>query len=97
MNHNLTAEERDLYKLVNYFKKRAEILIIENRLGEEYIQMLDTCDKLTDQVALHAQNRAAVLAERELLNGMVKDNAKCPKCNSNSNLKIIGTEQNEKS
>jgi len=96
MNPNLKPEERDLYKLVNYFKKRAEILIIENRLGDEYKQMLDTCDKLTEQVALHAENRADVLAERELLKGMVKDSAQCPQCKSASNLKVIGVDQNEK-
>lgn len=96
MELQLKPEERELVKLVNYFKKRAEILIIENRLGDEYKQMLDTCDKLVDQLNVHAKNRSTVLAEREQLKGMVKDNAQCPKCSSNSNLKIIGTEQNDK-
>ena len=96
MNPDLKPEERDLYKLVNYFKKRAEILIIENRLDEEYRQMLDTCDKLTEQLELHAAKRTAVQEERELLKGLVKENAQCPKCESNSNLKIIGVEANEK-
>ncbi len=96
MNQNLKPEERELFKLVNYFKKRAEILIIENRLDEEYRQMLDTCDKLTGQLELHADNRVSVLAAREDLKGLVKDNAKCPRCESNTQLKIIGVEQNEK-
>src|SRR4051812_23285889 len=95
MNPNLKPEERDLYKLVSYFKKRAEILIIENRLDEEYRQMLDTCDKLTEQLDLHAKNRAAVLAEREQLKNIIKDNARCPKCESNANLKMIGVDKNE--
>jgi len=95
MNQNLKPEERELFKLVNYFKKRAEILIIENRLDEEYRQMLDTCDKLTGQLELHAQNRATVLAAREDLKGLVKDNAKCPRCESNSNLKVVGVDKNE--
>lgn len=96
MNPNLRPEERDLTKLVNYFKKRAEILIIENRLDEEYRQMLDVCDKLTEQLEMHAKNREEVHAERELLKGIIKDNAQCPKCFSNANLKVIGTESNEK-
>ena len=96
MNPNLKPEERDLTKLVTYFKKRAEILIIENRLDDEYKQMLEVCDKLTEQLDMHAKNREEVRTERELLKGMVKDNAQCPKCFSNANLKVIGTEANEK-
>lgn len=90
MDKNLKPEERELIKLVQYFKKRAEILIAENRLDEEYRQMLDTCDKLTEQLQVHAKFRDAVLTEHEQLQGMIKDNAKCPKCNSNEMLKVIG-------
>lgn len=96
MSQHLKPEERELTKLVTYFKKRAEILIIENRLDEEYRQMLDTCDKLTEQLELHARHRQTVLLEREQLQSLVKDNAKCPKCASNEQLKIIGTDKNEK-
>jgi len=96
MDQNLKPEERELVKLVTYFKKRAEILIIENRLDEEYRQMLDTCDKLTEQLDLHAKNRQVILSEREQLRSLVKDNAKCPSCASNEQLKVIGTDKNEK-
>jgi len=90
MNPNLKAEERELVKLVQYFKKRAEILIIENKLDEEYRQMLDTCDKLVERLYEHAEKRQQVLNEREQLQGMIKDNARCPKCNSAQMLKVIG-------
>jgi hypothetical protein len=90
MEKNLKTEERELVKLVQYFKKRAQILITENKLEEDYRQMLETCDKLTEQLYLHAKSRETILAERELLGGMIKDNAKCPKCNSNEMLKVIG-------
>ena len=75
MDQELKPEERELVKLVHYFKKRAEILIIENRLDDEYQQMLDTCDKLTEQLRAHAKNRQTVLAEREQLQSLVKENA----------------------
>lgn len=90
MEKNLKPEERELIKLVQYFKKRAEVLIAENRLDEEYRQMLETCDKLTEQLQVHAKFREAVLAEHGQLQGMIKDNAKCPKCSSNEMLKVIG-------
>lgn len=96
MSPELTPEERDLYKLVNYFKKRAEILIIENKLDDEYRQMLDTCDKLTAQLDVHAKQRAEILAEREQLKNIIKDNAKCPTCETNTHLKQIGVEKNER-
>ncbi|HOZ87555.1 MAG TPA: hypothetical protein PL029_07345 [Bacteroidia bacterium] len=96
MEQSLKPEERELVKLVNYFKKRAEILIIENKLDDEYRQMLDTCDKLTAQLYLHAKNRQMVLSEREQLQSLVKDNAKCPQCSSNVQLKLIGTDKNDR-
>lgn len=95
MDQNLKPEERELVKLVNFFKKRGEILIIENKLGDEYRQMLETCDKLVEQLHIHAKNRETVLSERAQLQGMVRDNAKCPSCNSNEMIKTIGTEKNE--
>lgn len=94
MNQDLKPEERELVKLVQYFKKRAEKQIAEHKLDDEYRQMLDTCDKLVEQLYLHAENRSTVMAEREQLQGMIKDNAKCPKCDSNELLKVIGFDTN---
>ena len=96
MDQNLKPEERELIKLVNYFKKRGEILIVENKLGDEYSQMLETCDRLVEQLEVHAKNRQVVLTEREQLQNMVKDNAKCSSCSSNEMIKVIGTDTNEK-
>jgi hypothetical protein len=95
MDQELKPDERELIKLVNYFKKRGEILIIENKLGEEYKQMLETCDKLIEQLMAHAKNRQTILSERKQLEGMVRDNAKCPSCESNEMIKVIGVETNE--
>jgi DNA-directed RNA polymerase subunit RPC12/RpoP len=90
MDQNLKPEERELVKLVQYFKKRAQVLITEDKLEEDYRLMLETCDKLAEQLYAHAKNRDTILAEREELQGMIKDHAKCPKCNSNDMLKVIG-------
>jgi hypothetical protein len=95
MDQNLKPEERELVKLVQFFKKRAEVLIIENKLGDEYKQMLQTCDKLVEQLSTHARNRDIILKEREQLKNMVKDNAACPTCHSNEQLKMIGVEKSE--
>lgn len=92
----LTADERELVKLVQYFKKRADVLLSDAEHADDYRQMLDTCDKLTEQLYLHAQNREDILQAREQLQGMIKDNAKCPKCNSNEMLKVIGFDTNSK-
>jgi hypothetical protein len=95
MEQNLKPEERELVKLVQYFKKRAQILIAEDKLDDDYRQMMETCDKLIEQLNLHARNRGLILAERETLENMIKDNAKCPKCASNEKLKLSGTDTNE--
>jgi hypothetical protein len=95
MEQNLKPEERELVKLVQYFKKRAQILIAEDKLDDEYRQMMETCDKLIEQLNLHARNRGLILAEREQLENMIKDNARCPKCSSNEKLKLSGTDTNE--
>ncbi|MES2565969.1 MAG: hypothetical protein V4565_03830 [Bacteroidota bacterium] len=92
MEQNLKPEERELVKLVQYFKRRAQVLITEDKLDDEYRQMLETCDKLSEQLFLHAKNRETILSEREQLEAMIKDNAKCPKCSSNEMLKVIGFE-----
>lgn len=96
MDKHLKPEERELIKLVNFFKKRAGLLSIENKMEDEYRQLLETCDKLVEQLQAHAGNRATVLQEREQLQGMVKDNARCPSCESAEMLKVIGVDTNEK-
>lgn len=93
MSNNLTADERDLVRLVQYFKKKAESFTEEERTGGEFVQMMETCDKFVEQLTFHAQNREIVLAEREQLQKLVRDNAQCPKCHKSANLKIIGTDK----
>ncbi len=90
-----TPDEKELIRLTSFFKKQSERLKEENKLGENYIQLLETCDKLIGQMHIHAGNREIIRAEQEQLKKLVKDNARCPKCGKNTNLKLAGTGTNQ--
>ena len=92
MSANLTSDERELVKLVNFFRKHTEKLQSENNLSDEYRHMMETCEKLLEQMNVHAQNRETVTTERNHLKSMVRDDAACPKCGSNSMLKVTGVD-----
>lgn len=93
MSHNLKDNERELIKLVNFFRKHAEALIRENKVDTEFQQLVDTCEKFSEQLNVHASKRDEVLLQREQLKKLVKDNAVCPKCNKNANLKFVGVDK----
>lgn len=93
MSHNLKDNERELIKLVNFFRKHAEALIRENKVDTEFQQLVDTCEKFAEQLNVHASKRDEVLLQREQLKKLVKDNAVCPKCNKNANLKFVGVDK----
>jgi hypothetical protein len=95
MTPEFNPDERELIRLVNFFKKRAARLMEEKRVEADYSQLVETCDKLIDQLYVHAKNRSVVLSEREQLRNMVKDNAQCPKCGKGLHLKCIGVDTNE--
>ncbi len=96
MSQELKQEERELIKLVGFFKKKAENWSAGIEMPEEFKQLVETCDKLVEQINIHAQSREVIMSEREMLKKLVKDNALCPRCNKNGNLKLIGTEKNDK-
>jgi hypothetical protein len=93
MSHNLKENERELIKLVNFFRKHAERLISEKKVDAEFQQLIDTCEKFAEQLNLHAGRREEVLQQREQLKNLVKDNALCPKCNKNTHLKLSGIDK----
>jgi len=95
MSEHLSQEEREVVKLVGFFKKRAMLLIGENKLDMAYNQLIETCDKFVEQLNLHAEKRQAIWMNRDTLNALVKDNAKCPECQSNEQMKHTGTDKNE--
>lgn len=100
MNQNLKENERELIKLVNFFKKKADKLLQEGKLGAEHQQLIIACENLANKLEMHASNRAEIFSQREMLKKLVKDNAVCPKCNKDAHLKLSGvhtTEQGWKS
>lgn len=96
MQQSLKPNERELIKLIKFFRKRAQQLIQEGQLSEEHQQLGVACDKLTDQILNHARIREQVTGKREKLRQLIKDNAVCPKCQQNNQLKRIGIARHEK-
>jgi hypothetical protein len=96
MHQSLKPNERELIKLIKFFRKRAEQLIQEGQLSEEHQQLGQACDKLTDQIFNHARLREQVTDKRQKLSQLIKDNASCPKCHQNNQLKLVGTARHEK-
>ncbi len=92
---NLKENERKLIKLVNYFRKTSEKLIKVGKLGPEHSKMGQACESLVSKLYTHAAQRDEILARRENLKSVIKDNAACPKCNKNSHLKFVSIDKSE--
>lgn len=93
MNQNLKSNERELVKVATFFKRQSRKLIDAGKLGEEHHQVADAVDRFIAQMEEHANSRAHLLAERETLKKLVKDDAVCPRCRTNDKLKPAGTEK----
>ena len=96
MNPHFKDNERELVKLVNHFRKRAEKLVKEGKLGEEHLQVSEACERLVTKLDAHAQGRGKIMEQREALGNIVKDNASCPSCKTSDKLKHIGVVTHEK-
>jgi hypothetical protein len=95
MNQNFKENERELIKQVNYFKKRAEKMIKEGKLGDEHNQLIASCETLIETLNIHAAKRTEIILQRESLKNIVKDNAECPKCHTSAQLKHVGVDKSE--
>jgi hypothetical protein len=95
MNLNLKEHERELIKIVNHFRKRADKLMAEGRLSEEHSKVSEACENLVEKLNQQADGRAEIMQQRENLKGIVKDNAACPKCEQSRQLKFISVFTNE--
>lgn len=96
MNRNYKANERELVKVAIYFKKQSKKLIDAGKIGEENRKVEEAVDKFIGHLDQHANARASILEQRDYLKTLVKDNARCPQCQSADMLKPAGTELNEK-
>lgn len=95
MNPNLNENERELIKLANYFSKNAERLLIEEKIGEEHKNLVESCKQIVAALNNHADYRATILEQREAMNHVIKDNAHCPKCNQVDQLKKTGVDSSQ--
>jgi hypothetical protein len=96
MIENFSKDERELLKLSKYFKKKAESLMTSAELDESARQTAAACERLEASLFAHAENREAVRKKNENLKNIVKDNPFCPKCHTNTHLKLSGTVKHEK-
>lgn len=96
MMNQLKEDERELVKLANYFRKRAQHLIEEGKLSQEHQQVIVACERLTNTIYEHSSVREEITQKRENVKSIIKDNAVCPQCESNSQLKFVGIDKNEK-
>jgi hypothetical protein len=96
VNKNFKANERELVKVVTFFKKQSKKLIDEGKLGEEHRKVEDAVDKFLSHMDSHANVRASILEQRETLQKLVKDEAECPTCQKRDMLKFVSVEKNEK-
>jgi hypothetical protein len=96
MNTKLKENERELIKIVNFFRKKAEKLLKEGKLSPEHAQVVTACESLVLKLENNASMRHEVTQRRESLKGIIKDHAECPKCHKNTHLKYVGTDKNDK-
>ena len=96
MNKNFKANERELVKVATFFKKQSKKLIEAGKLGEENRKVGEAVDRFIEHLSNHADTRALIVGQRDYLSKLIKDNAKCPQCQSSNMLKPAGTEKNEK-
>jgi hypothetical protein len=96
MNRNFKPNERELIKVATFFKKQSQKLIAEGKLSEDNSKVQEAVDRFIEHMNQHANTRAFIFEQREYLKKLVKDNAQCPSCHSNSMLKLAGSERNEK-
>lgn len=96
MNQNFKPNERELIKVAAFFKKYSRKLIDEGKLSAEYKSVGESVDRFIGEMEVHANTRAAILANRQQLAKLIKDSPECPRCHSSDKLKLAGTEKNSK-
>lgn len=96
MNHHLNEKERALIRLINFFIKRTENTLNQGKLDVNQGQLTMACEDLLEKIHLHAEARALILKQRELLKNMIDNHSECPNCLDTLHLKQIGVSMHEK-
>ncbi|MFC6998776.1 hypothetical protein [Rufibacter roseus] len=96
MKQQLTENEREVIKLINFFKSRGERLAQEGALTQEHEDLNAACERLTEKIYNHAAFRQQVLEKHETLKGIIEDHAQCPTCSKADMLKKVGVATNER-
>ncbi|MEO5977347.1 MAG: hypothetical protein ABIS36_15350 [Chryseolinea sp.] len=96
MNKNFKSNERELINVVNYFKRKSKQMIASGAIDEQHRSIQETVDRFVEQINMHADQRAAILEQRKILEKIVRDDPSCPKCHSKDMIKLVGTEKNDK-
>lgn len=95
MKQNLTENEREVIKLINFFKSRGERLAKEGALTQEHQDLNAACERLTEKIYNHADFRQQVLDKHQTLKGIIEDHAQCPTCAKADMLKKTGVAAND--
>jgi hypothetical protein len=95
MKQNITENEREVIKLIAFFKKRGERLSAEGSLTQEHEDLNAACERLTQKIYNHADFRQQVLEKHKTLQGIIEDHAQCPTCSKVDQLKKISVATNE--
>ncbi|ALI99955.1 hypothetical protein [Rufibacter tibetensis] len=95
MKQNITENEREVIKLITFFKKRGERLAAEGTLTQEHEELNAACERLTQKIYNHADFRQQVLEKHETLKGIIEDHAQCPTCSKADMIKKTSVATNE--
>ncbi|WP_205499890.1 hypothetical protein [Rufibacter psychrotolerans] len=95
MKQHITENEREVIKLITFFKKRGDRLAAEGALTQEHEELNAACERLTQKIYNHADFRQQVLDKHEALKRIIEDHAQCPSCSKSDHLKKTGVATNE--
>ena len=93
MEDSLKENEKELIRLIKFFRERAEELIEKGKLSPEHEQLISSCEKIVAAIYAHANTRENLLLRRQVLTNIVKDNAVCKQCHKSDYLTITGSEK----
>lgn len=95
MKQNLNENEREVIKLINFFKNRGERLAREGELTQEHQDLDAACERLSGKIYHHADFRQQIQEKHQTLKGIIEDHAQCPTCAKADMLKKTSVATND--